>query len=98
MPEYIDREKLLEKVWDADTRIGYVQVVDVGDILDMPIADVTPVVHGHWIMHDDEILGLTCECSNCHMETMGDGNYCGKCGTKMDEEKVWIKESMCKKI
>ena len=44
MAEYIDREALLQKVWDADTRIGYVQVVDVGDILDMPVADVAPVV------------------------------------------------------
>lgn len=32
----IDAEKLLEKAWDADTRIGYVQVVDVGDILEAP--------------------------------------------------------------
>lgn len=44
MAEYIDREELLKKAWDADTRIGYVQVVDVGDILDAPAADVAPVV------------------------------------------------------
>lgn len=44
MAEYIDREALLKKAWDADTRIGYVQVVDVGDILDMPAADVASVV------------------------------------------------------
>lgn len=44
MAEYIDREVLLQKAWDADTRVGYVQVVDVGDILDMPVADVTPLV------------------------------------------------------
>ena len=25
-------EKVKEKVWDADTRCGYVQVVDIGDI------------------------------------------------------------------
>lgn len=46
-------------------------------------ADVAPVVHGRWIMHDDE-FGLTCECSACHIETMGDGNYCPNCGAKMD--------------
>lgn len=40
-------------------------------------------LHGHWIMHDDE-FGLTCECSNCHIETMGDGKYCCNCGAKMD--------------
>ena len=44
-----------------------------------------PVVHGRWIMHDDE-FGLTCECSACHIETMGDGNYCPNCGAKMDLE------------
>lgn len=48
-----------------------------------PTIDVAPVVHGRWIMHNDE-LGLTCECSVCHIETMGDGNYCPSCGAKMD--------------
>lgn len=51
----------------------------------IPAADVAPVVHGRWIMHDDE-FGLTCECSACHIETMGDGNYCPNCGAKMDGE------------
>lgn len=46
-------------------------------------SDVALVVHGRWIMHDDE-FGLTCECSVCHIETMGDGNYCPNCGAKMD--------------
>ena len=50
---------------------------------EIPAADVAPVVHGRWIMHDDE-FGLTCECSACHIETMGDGNYCPNCGAKMD--------------
>lgn len=50
---------------------------------EIPAADVTPVVHGRWIMHDDE-FGLTCECSVCHIETMGDGNYCPHCGCRMD--------------
>lgn len=50
---------------------------------EIPAADVAPVRHGRWIMHDDE-FGLTCECSACHIETMGDGNYCFNCGAKMD--------------
>ena len=49
----------------------------------IPAEDVAPVRHGRWIMHDDE-FGLTCECSACHIETMGDGNYCPNCGAKMD--------------
>lgn len=48
-----------------------------------PTIDVAPMRHGRWIMHDDE-FGLTCECSACHIETMGDGNYCPNCGAKMD--------------
>lgn len=57
-----------------------------------------PIKHAHWIMHDDEILGLTSECSNCHIEGMYDGVYCNICGAKMSEENVWIKESMGKAI
>ena len=56
---------------------------DIKLIDEIPAADVAPVVHGRWIMHDDE-FGLTCECSVCHIETMGDGNYCPSCGAKMD--------------
>ncbi len=31
-----DLDEPIDKRWDADTRCGYVQVVDVGDILDAP--------------------------------------------------------------
>ena len=48
-----------------------------------PAVDATSIAHGYWIMHDDE-LGLTCECSVCHIETMCDGNYCPNCGAKMN--------------
>ena len=93
MTEYITKEAAIEAfMWgDADV------VEDYGDgcvfgfsreaiknvINDIPDADVARVVHGRWIMHDDE-FGLTCECSVCHIETMGDGNYCPNCGAKMD--------------
>lgn len=40
---------------------------------------------GRWIMHDD-FLGLTCECSECHIETCGDSPYCPNCGARMDKE------------
>lgn len=62
MAEYINREALLQKAWDADTRVGYVQVVDVGDILDMPSAkvvslyDIFRVIAGHSYYHGDRIL------------------------------------------
>lgn len=34
----IDADALLNHVWDADTRCGYVQVVDRGDIEEAPTA------------------------------------------------------------
>ena len=93
MAEYITKESAIEAFEWGDTDV----VEDYGDgcifgfsrdaikntINSIPAADVTPVVHGRWIMHDDE-FGLTCECSVCHIETMGDGNYCPNCGAKMD--------------
>ena len=84
MPEYIDRKLLLEKAWDADTRAGYVQVVDVGDILDMPAADVAPVVHARWI--GDGLKGNWCYCSNCKKAAsfFMISDYCPNCGAKMD--------------
>lgn len=53
-----------------------------GAIKGLPAADVAPVVYGRWIMHDDE-FGLTCECSECHIETCGDTPHCPHCGAKM---------------
>lgn len=86
----VSRAVFEQVMWERD--IALKQLADIGKGLGEKMDDVAPVVHGYWIMHDDEILGLTCECSNCHTETMGDGNYCTKCGTKMDEEPIWLKE------
>ena len=100
MAEYIEREALLRKAWDADTRIGYVQVVDVGDILDMPAADVAPVIHGRWTITEEynDVIDMTVvkyTCSACnedfYIEPTGDTakdlftyTYCPSCGAKMD--------------
>ena len=95
MAEYINRKALLKKAWDADTRIGYVQVVDVGDILDMHVADVAPVVHGRWI--GAPLCGNdNCRCSECgswhniHANLRGEimQKYCPNCGAKMDEKET----------
>ena len=95
MAKYIDRGALIEwlkriRLIDLSDGRGLCRVIMEYDfkkaIKKMPkgiIADIAPVVHGRWIMHDDE-FGLTCECSVCHIETMGDGNYYPNCGAKMD--------------
>lgn len=95
MAKYIEREELVEwmkriPLKDLSDGLGLCRVIMEEDfkraIRTIPagtIIDVAPVVHGRWIVHDDE-FGLTCECSACHIETMGDGNYCPNCGAKMD--------------
>ena len=50
MARAIDADELIKKAWDADTRVGYVQVVDVGDIEEAPTIDP---VKQEWIdVHD----------------------------------------------
>ena len=55
-------------------------------ILDIPTADVAPVVHGEWIIHGvDEHSDLTIlQCSNCGRKQFGCSNYCSDCGAKMN--------------
>ena len=83
MAEYIEREAAQTSCRKYSFAESY-DAFAVDCILKaIPAADVATVRHGRWIMHDDE-FGLTCECSVCHIETMGDGNYCPNCGAKMD--------------
>lgn len=46
----IDADALLEHVWDADTRVGYVQVVDRQDIENAPTIEPRPQ---RWIPVDE---------------------------------------------
>ena len=85
MDEYIERKAAHDAVVDAIWHGKRSMYSVANSINSVPSADVVPVRHGRWIMHDDE-FGLTCECSVCHIETMGDGNYCPNCGAKMDGE------------
>ena len=58
----IDANALIEKVWDADTRIGYVQVVDRGDIEAAPTIDHAygfPLEHLAFIARVMEQEGVT---------------------------------------
>ena len=99
MAEYIKREAAIKAIEKAD----YTLIANDADscesdylreiIENVPAADVVPVVHGHWIWHEEE---FEYECSACHcrfdynhmFELFDHGfqyaNWCPNCGSKMD--------------
>ena len=84
MAEYIDLNEAIIDFgfeWDdiAPTREEFINFLK-----SRKRANVKEIVYAHWIMHED-YFGLTCECSNCHIETMGDSEYCPHCGAEMSE-------------
>ena len=102
MPEYINREALIEKidtlkpsVFYADGNLDWYQegfkdaLKDVYKILEnQPTADVAEVKHGEW-----KPFGYKWECSICRSRVNLDGtpnqnglNYCPNCGAKMVKE------------
>lgn len=89
--EYISREAAIEEIDKWLDTVGTALVGKgmsyygemIGCIEDARAANVAEVAQGHWIMHNDD-FGLTCECSHCHIETMGDSEYCLHCGARMD--------------
>lgn len=85
--EYIRRK-------DAAKLLGYTFGVDVVKKLhEVPAADVAPVVHGKWVHsrydRSSEQFDVV-KCSRCGLEAYAmayhvrDGNYCPKCGARMD--------------
>ena len=85
--EYIEREavvNLREEFWKD--RCDYM-AVRVTNIMNIPAADVAPVVHGEWIPIVNYFHGKPdgrYYCSECHrVETMK-GIYCRLCGARMD--------------
>ena len=84
MAEYIDLNEAIIDFgfeWDdiAPTRDEFINFLK-----SRKRANVKEIVYAHWIMHED-YFGLTCECSNCHIETMGDSEYCPHCGAEMSD-------------
>ena len=86
----INADALKEKAWDADTRCGYVQVVDVGDIDDAPTIEPEKKT-GRCILTGKGktrmFIGNTYACSECGWETIGKVNYCPCCGVRMEDNK-----------
>ena len=101
MDEYIKREDLLELYRMDDPVLnenGHVPLPVIRqNIMDIPAADVAPVVHAHWQPYED-----TVQCSACGFGTFMDGyffvhgecthandrsfrfSFCPNCGAKMD--------------
>ena len=89
MAEYIDREALAKAMTiaavnakDRDCRI-WVKAICV--LLDMPTADVAPVVHGRWVPYHSEAAGDIQYCTACEIGFDAKMDYCPHCGAKMDE-------------
>lgn len=92
MAEYIEREAAHRMMKNLQ-RYAYTSAIsaeshitvsadDVNFGLDkIPAADVSPVVHGHWVKHGDY-----CTCSECGNSGVSWLNYCSNCGAKMDKE------------
>lgn len=96
MAKYIEREKLtkhcesmIDKTWNSKMvpvswAHAYADFLD--DIMNIPAADVAPVVHGKWI--GKPISGFaTVGCSVCRKtfsENNGRWKFCPNCGCKMD--------------
>jgi hypothetical protein len=84
MKEYIERETYRNRLADLESwcqdlrKPGLKQALEMFD--EVPAADVTPVVHGRWVHHDDGVV----TCSECGNAESSDSYYCRYCGAKMD--------------
>ena len=90
MAEYIEREDLLELYRMDDPVLnenGHVPLPVIRqNIMDIPAADVAPVVHGQWETSSDRPDSLICSVCKCGFDMWKHDphNYCPNCGSKMD--------------
>ena len=91
--EYIRRSDALKGVELFQCGWAEIEAVQSDYIERLPAADVAPVVHGKWVhSRYDRSSGQfdVVKCSRCGLEAYAmayhvrDGNYCPKCGARMD--------------
>ena len=95
--EYIEREAVIQEIMNAQASLesnidkewtknkpcfkGLAWANRI--ILDAPAADVAPVVHGEWIIKNNEHNYFEYHCSICGRVEKQEEPYC-HCGAKMD--------------
>ena len=97
--EYIDRDMYYQKINDfskggcGDYPLYRLAINDCVKVLDeIPVADVAPVKHGHWVGYETKsyknsengIAKKYYRCSSCRSFNAIRSNYCPHCGAKMD--------------
>lgn len=88
MEEYIERESLINLIEEnSETKFDWSECVDIDilrpAILDIPAADVAPVVHGEWICINNQHNYYEYHCSLCGRVEKQEEPYC-HCGARMD--------------
>lgn len=91
MSDYIKREDALEQ-FDYYDLGEYLTTQIRGMLMDIPSADVAPVMHGHWVesfkVNATPTLRSRWTCSWCgNVQTYGATDYCPNCGARMDAKK-----------
>lgn len=99
--EYIERNAALHEAEKYGCNMGCVSgrhsgIADIiaDNILKIPAADVAPVVHGRWEVYficpwNGVIGSVRCSECGCVSTETGEtgGNYCPRCGARMDGDK-----------
>ena len=96
MAEYVEREQAINfarasaaAAYNRDDFGTYRDLnAFIATLVQIPAADVAPVVHGHW----KHVAGMNSKCSVCEryfpvnefVKRPFDINYCPNCGAKMD--------------
>ena len=91
MSDYISRRSVMELVQFMPAKGGPIGMVPTKAVLQIPAADVKPVVHGHW--EESPMNGIVCsECGRERPlepfgETEWNSDFCPWCGADMREDK-----------
>ena len=87
MTDYISRRSVMELVQFMPAKGGPIGIVPTKAVLQIPAADVRPVVHGHW--EESPMNGIVCsECGRERPlepfgETEWNSDFCPWCGADM---------------